>query len=86
MTYEEYLDEVTTLIVELYELSDDAAIKLVVRAQSEGYFIEHDDVAAMRTQSRAKLDAKTLFEKHKPAASTKPKTAAKPVKPAKPKR
>ena len=34
MTYEEYLDEVTTLITELYDLSDAAAIKHVMRAQA----------------------------------------------------
>ena len=28
MTYEEYLDEVTTLLTELYDLDDESAIKL----------------------------------------------------------
>lgn len=33
MTYEEYLDEVTTLITEKYDLSDEAAIAMVMRAR-----------------------------------------------------
>lgn len=62
MTYEEYLDEVTTLLTELYELEDDAAIKLVVDAQEAEFFSKHDDVPAMCTPEQAKLDAVTLFE------------------------
>jgi len=62
MTYEEYLDEVTTLITERYDVSDDEAIKQVMRAQADGYFIQHDDIAEMRTQERAEQDAKTIFE------------------------
>jgi hypothetical protein len=61
MTYEEYLDEVTTLITEKYQLSDAAAIKLVVKAQDLDFFIEHDDKEAMRTLDRAHQDAKTLY-------------------------
>ncbi len=61
MTYEEYLDEVTTLITEKYNLSDAAAIKLVVKAQDLDFFIEHDDKEAMRTVDRAHQDAKTLY-------------------------
>lgn len=67
MTYEEYLDEVTTLIVEKYDLSDEAAIKLVVDAQAKGYFVAHDDKKAMRTLDRAHEDARALFK----AGSTK---------------
>ena len=62
MTYEEYLDEVTTLLTEIYELSDAAAIKYVVRAQAADFFTLHDDDPAMRTQERAVQDAKTIFE------------------------
>ena len=61
MTYEEYLDEVTTLITEKYNLSDAAAIKLVVKAQDLDFFIEHDDKESMRTVDRAHQDAKTLY-------------------------
>ena len=39
MTYEAYLDEVTTLIVEKYNLDDAAAIKIVVDAQDAGYLL-----------------------------------------------
>jgi hypothetical protein len=70
MTYEEYLDEVTTLIVEKYNFSDAAAIKLVMKAQAADFFTLHDEQAAMRTEARAHQDAKTLFEKSK---SSKPR-------------
>jgi hypothetical protein len=69
MTYEKFLDEVTTLIVEKYDLADAAAIKIVVDAQAAGYFVEHDDKPAMRTLDRAHADARALFQ----AASQKKK-------------
>lgn len=62
MTYEEYLDEVTTLLTEMYDLTDAAAIKHVMRAQAADYFTLHDDDPAMRTQERALEDAKTIFK------------------------
>ena len=62
LTYEAYLDEVTTLLTELYDLDDNAAIKLVVDAQEAEYFSPHDDHEEMRTLERAKQDAVTLFE------------------------
>ncbi|AMP05208.1 hypothetical protein [Collimonas pratensis] len=62
MTYEEYLDEVTTLMVELYDLKDDAAIKYVMRAQAADFFTLHDDDPVMRTLERARADAKTIYE------------------------
>jgi hypothetical protein len=61
MTYEEYLDEVTTLITEKYNLSDAAAIKLVVKAQDLDFFIGHDEQETLRTVERAHQDAKTLY-------------------------
>ena len=74
MTYEEYLDEVTTLIVEKYGITDAAAIKIVVAAQDKEYFVAHDDKPAMRTLDRAHQDARTLYEASglaKPAAGKK---------------
>ncbi len=62
LTYEAFLDEVTTLLTELYELDDEAAIKLVVDAQADDYFVAHDDHEAMRTVEQAKKDATHLFE------------------------
>ncbi|MDB5746522.1 MAG: hypothetical protein JWP72_1370 [Massilia sp.] len=62
LTYEAFLDEVTTLLTEIYELDDDAAIKLVVDAQANDYFVAHDDHEAMRTVEQAKKEAKALFE------------------------
>ena len=62
MTYEAYLDEVTTLLTELFDMSDEAAIKHVMRAQAADFFTLHDDIPAMRTQERAVQDAKTLFK------------------------
>lgn len=63
MTYEEYLDEVTTLLTEKYDLTDAAAIKHVMRAQASDFFTLHDDDPAMRTQEWAEQDAVTIFEK-----------------------
>ena len=62
MTYEEFLDEVTTLLTELYDLDDAAAIKLVVDAQDAEYFVAHDDHEEMRTPEQAKKDAAALYE------------------------
>jgi hypothetical protein len=62
LTYEEFLDEVTTILTELYDLEDDAAIKLVVDAQDAGFFVAHDDHEEMRTVERAKEDAVTLYQ------------------------
>ncbi len=61
MTYEDYLDEVTTLITEKYNLSDAAAIKLVVKAQDAEFFVAHDQQEALRNLDQAHKDAKTLF-------------------------
>ena len=62
LTYEIFLDEVTTVLTELYELDDVAAIKLVVDAQAADFFVRHDDQPDMRTLEQAKKDAVTLFE------------------------
>lgn len=66
MTYEEYLDEVTTLITEKYNLSDEEAIKQVMRAQAAEFFTLHDNHPTMRTQERAEQDAQTIFQQIKP--------------------
>ncbi len=66
MSYEQYLDEVTTLIVEFYDLPDAEAIELVVRAQDAEFFSLHDDLPEMRTQERAGHDARTLYAQRKP--------------------
>ena len=63
MTYEEFLDEVTTLLTELYELDGTVAIKLVMDAQEAEFFSLHDDLPALRTIEQAKKDAVTLFER-----------------------
>ncbi|MQY52545.1 hypothetical protein HCX48_12325 [Rhodocyclus tenuis] len=68
MTYENYLDEVTTLITEKYELGDEVAIAMVMRAQDDEFFVAHDDDAALRTLDQAHRDAKTIFTKYPPAA------------------
>jgi uncharacterized protein with ATP-grasp and redox domains len=74
MTYEEYLDEVTTLMAERYDMSDEDAIKHVMRAQAADFFTLHDDDPTMRTQERAEQDAKTIFEKkNKSRPHTPPK-------------
>jgi hypothetical protein len=62
LTYEVFLDEVTTVLTELYDLDDANAIKLVVDAQAADFFVLHDDQPEMRTVEQAKKDAITLFE------------------------
>ena len=73
LSYEEYLDEVTTLLTELYELDDAAAIKIVVAAQAADFFVRHDDHEEMRTPERAKEDAVTLFKEKQNRQSTQHK-------------
>ena len=65
MTYEEHLDEVTTLITEKYGIADDAAIKMVMRAQAEDFFSGHDDDPSICTLGRAHSDARAVFKKYK---------------------
>jgi hypothetical protein len=65
MTYEEYLDEVTTLITEKYGMDDAAAISMVMRAQADDFFSGHDDDPAICTLERAHKDAKMVFKKYK---------------------
>lgn len=62
MTYEEFLDEITTLLTEMYDLSDEAAIKLVVDAQANDYFVAHDDKEELRTVDQAKIEAAALHK------------------------
>ena len=65
MTYEEHLDEVTTLIPEQYDVADQAAIAMVMRAQADAFFSGHDDDESICTLDRAHLDAKAIFKKYK---------------------
>ena len=65
MTYEEHLDEVTTLLTEKYGLSDEEAIKMVMRAQADDFFSGHDDDPTICTQDRAHADARAVFKKYK---------------------
>ncbi|HRE17902.1 MAG TPA: hypothetical protein PLW86_12700 [Rhodocyclaceae bacterium] len=71
MTYEEHLDEVTTLITEKYGLSDRAAIKMVMQAQEDEFFSGHDDDPRICTLDRAQQDARTVFEKYRQKAPKK---------------
>lgn len=81
MTYEAYLDEVTTLLTELYDLTDEDAIKHVMRAQEADFFTLHDDEPSMRTQERAIQDAKIIYEqRNKSRAHKPPKRTGKPGK------
>jgi hypothetical protein len=65
MTYEEHLDEVTTLITEKYDVEDEVAIAMVMRAQDDEFFSIHDDDPSLCTLDRAHLDAKAVFNKYK---------------------
>jgi hypothetical protein len=64
MSYEQHLDEVTTLITEKYDVADEDAIAMVMRAQADEYFCPHDDDASMRTLDRAHEDARTVFRQY----------------------
>jgi hypothetical protein len=65
MTYEEHLDEVTTLITEQWDVADQAAIQMVMRAQADDFFSGHDDDPAICTLERAHRDANAVFKKYK---------------------
>jgi hypothetical protein len=65
MTYEEFLDEVTTLITEKYDLADEPAIQMVMRAQADDFFSGHDDDPSICTMDRAHKDAKIVFGKYR---------------------
>ena len=82
MTYEEYLDEIATLLTEIYTLSDDTAIGIVMRAQDDEYFSPHDDDPTMCTQERAEQDARVIFKRYKPERKAK-EAAPKPTPPRK---
>ncbi|MBN8443138.1 MAG: hypothetical protein J0M28_15780 [Thauera sp.] len=70
MSYEQHLDEVTTLIYERHDLSEKAAIRIVMLAQEDGYFSAHDDDPSICTQARAEADAEEVFRKYaKPPGS-----------------
>lgn len=68
MTYEEHLDEVTTLIYERYGLSEKDAIATVMRAQADDFFSGHDDDPSICTQERAEQDARAVFKRYGPKA------------------
>ncbi len=65
MTYEEHLDEVTTLITERFDVRDKAAIDMVMRAQADDFFSGHDDDPSICTQQRAEQDARTVYKKYR---------------------
>jgi hypothetical protein len=60
LTYEAFLDEVTTLLTEMFDMEDEAAIKLVMQAQDAEYFVAHDDKPELRTLEQAKIEAVAL--------------------------
>jgi hypothetical protein len=64
MTYEAFLDEVTTLITEKYGIADEAAIQMVMRAQEDEFFSGHDDNPTICTLDRAHEDARAVFKKY----------------------
>ena len=69
-TYEQHLDEVATLLTEIYTLSDETAIAIVMRAQADDYFSAHDDDPTLCTQQRAEQDARVVFKRYKPRKGT----------------
>lgn len=73
MTYEQYLDEVTTLLTELHDFEDEAAIKLVMDAQEAEFFSLHDEQPALRTEEQARKDVATLIEQKQNRVRTQEK-------------
>ena len=67
MTYEAFLDEVTTLITEKYDIGDKPAIRMVMQAQEDGFFSGHDDNPKICTLDRAHEDARTVYKKYQVA-------------------
>lgn len=65
MTYEEHLDEVATLLTELFDAEDQAAIAMVMRAQADDFFSGHDDDPSICTLERAHQDARAVFRKYR---------------------
>ena len=79
MNYEQHLDEVTTLITEKFDLDDEAAIAMVMRAQADDFFSGHDDDPSICTLDRAHQDARAVFAKYQPVApATRPAPGRKP--------
>ncbi len=64
MSYEEHLDEVTTLITEKYDASDEDAIAMVMRAQADDFFSGHDDDPSICTLDRAHADARVVHARY----------------------
>jgi hypothetical protein len=65
MAYEQHLDEVTTLITQKYDVTDDVAIAMVMRAQADGYFSGHDDDPKFCTLDRTHEDARVVFKNYR---------------------
>lgn len=65
MTYEAYLDEIATLLTEIYTMEDEAAIQLVMRAQADDFFTLHDDDPSMCSLERAQEDVRAVFRRYK---------------------
>ena len=70
ITYEQHLDEVATLLTEIYTLSDETAVDIVMRAQADDYFSGHDDDPSLCTKERAEDDARAVFKRYKPAKAS----------------
>jgi hypothetical protein len=73
LTYEAFLDEVTTLLTEMYDMEDEAAIKLVMQAQDAEYFVAHDDKPELRTLEQAKKEAVALYKARQNRVETQQK-------------
>ena len=65
MTYEAIPNEATTLVTEKYDVADEAAIQMVMRAQEDEFLSGHDGNPKIRTLDRANEDARAVFKKYK---------------------
>lgn len=73
LTYEQYLDEIATLLTELYTLEDQTAIDIVMRAQADDFFSSHDDDPTICTLERAQTDVRTVFKTYKLSGNNRPR-------------
>ncbi|WP_043462969.1 hypothetical protein [Azovibrio restrictus] len=65
LSYEQYLDEIATLLTEIYTMEDEAAIQMVMRAQADDFFTLHDDDPTLCTLERAEQDVRQVFKLYK---------------------
>lgn len=65
LSYEAYLDEVCTLLFELFDLGEAQSVAMVMRAQDDGFFMPHDQDDTKRQLAHALGDADAIFMRYR---------------------